>query len=258
MIGRSALLKTPTVYAFGCARRREYVNKRFSNPFKATIGADLLDVEDQEVTIQHWDTARQDRFQSPGVAFHRGADCDCCVNSSKSFQALESWRVEFLIQALPNDPDEFPFVVLGNKVDVDESKRQVSQKRAMTWCQAKGNLPYFETSAKEAINVEQAFQSVAVNLYSCVFSEAPRKKWTTTTNSTLLDGRAWRMLTLMRFPPNASSGDEAPANVGAAMGVFEEGLKKALQQGHGDSLFADTPYGADLEPHETQAPGCNC
>jgi Ras-related protein Rab-7A len=32
----------------------------------------------------------------------------------------------------------------------------------MTWCQAKGNLPYFETSAKEAINVEQAFQSVAV------------------------------------------------------------------------------------------------
>jgi Ras-related protein Rab-7A len=32
----------------------------------------------------------------------------------------------------------------------------------MAWCQAKGNLPYFETSAKEAINVEQAFQSVAV------------------------------------------------------------------------------------------------
>jgi Ras-related protein Rab-7A len=46
----------------------------------------------------------------------------------------------------------------------------------MTWCQAKGNLPYFETSAKEAINVEQAFQSVAANLYSWVFSEAPRKK----------------------------------------------------------------------------------
>jgi Ras-related protein Rab-7A len=33
----------------------------------------------------------------------------------------------------------------------------------MTWCQAKGNIPYFETSAKEAINVEQAFQTVAKN-----------------------------------------------------------------------------------------------
>lgn len=33
----------------------------------------------------------------------------------------------------------------------------------MSWCQSKGNIPYFETSAKEAINVEQAFQTVAKN-----------------------------------------------------------------------------------------------
>ncbi|CCO27798.1 Ras-related protein Rab-7A [Rhizoctonia solani AG-1 IB] len=33
----------------------------------------------------------------------------------------------------------------------------------MTWCQSKGNIPYFETSAKEAINVEQAFQTIAKN-----------------------------------------------------------------------------------------------
>jgi len=33
----------------------------------------------------------------------------------------------------------------------------------MAWCQSKGNIPYFETSAKEAVNVEQAFQTVAKN-----------------------------------------------------------------------------------------------
>jgi Ras-related protein Rab-7A len=33
----------------------------------------------------------------------------------------------------------------------------------MSFCQAKGNIPYFETSAKEAINVEQAFQTIAKN-----------------------------------------------------------------------------------------------
>jgi len=33
----------------------------------------------------------------------------------------------------------------------------------MAWCQSKGNIPYFETSAKEAINVEQAFQTIAKN-----------------------------------------------------------------------------------------------
>ena len=31
----------------------------------------------------------------------------------------------------------------------------------MTFCQSKGGIPYFETSAKEAVNVEQAFEGKA-------------------------------------------------------------------------------------------------
>ena len=31
----------------------------------------------------------------------------------------------------------------------------------MTFCQSKGGIPYFETSAKEAINVEQAFEGTS-------------------------------------------------------------------------------------------------
>jgi Ras-related protein Rab-7A len=85
------------------------------------------------------------------------------VTNAKSFETLESWRDEFLVQASPRDPEHFPFVVLGNKVDVDESKRVVAQKRAQAWCQSKGDIPYFETSAKEAINVDQAFQTIARN-----------------------------------------------------------------------------------------------
>ena len=49
-------------------------------------------------------------------------------------------------------------VVLGNKIDVEENKRMISSKRAMAFCQSKGGIPYFETSAKEAVNVEQAFE----------------------------------------------------------------------------------------------------
>ena len=63
-----------------------------------------------------------------GVAFYRGADCCVLVydvNSAKSFETLDSWRDEFLIQASPHDPENFPFVVLGNKIDMEESKRQV-------------------------------------------------------------------------------------------------------------------------------------
>ena len=62
---------------------------------------------------QLWDTAGQERFQSLGVAFYRGADCCVLVydvNNSKSFDTLDSWRDEFLIQASPRDPESFPFV----------------------------------------------------------------------------------------------------------------------------------------------------
>ena len=149
------------------------VNKKFSASYKATIGADFLTkevlVDDRLVTMQLWDTAGQERFQSLGVAFYRGADCCVLVydvNNSKSFDTLDSWRDEFLIQASPMDPESFPFVVLGNKVDMDESKRVISSKRAQAFCQSKGGIPYFETSAKEALNVEQAFEGECVMLLS--------------------------------------------------------------------------------------------
>jgi len=146
----------------------QYVNRKFSNQYKATIGADFLTkdvmIDDRLVTMQIWDTAGQERFQSLGVAFYRGADCCVLVydvTNPNSFKSLDSWRDEFLIQASPRDPESFPFVVLGNKVDLES--RAVSTKRAQTWCQSKNDIPYFEVSAKEAINVEQAFQTIARN-----------------------------------------------------------------------------------------------
>ncbi|KAI4093243.1 MAG: hypothetical protein L6R37_007408 [Teloschistes peruensis] len=165
----------------------QYVNKKFSASYKATIGADFLTkevlIDDRVVTMQLWDTAGQERFQSLGVAFYRGADCCVLVydvNNSKSFDTLDSWRDEFLVQASPRDPENFPFVytpqhktqdythrsqvVLGNKIDVEENKRMISAKRAMTFCSSKGNIPYFETSAKEAVNVEQAFEGTPSNV----------------------------------------------------------------------------------------------
>jgi len=71
---------------------------------------------------QIWDTAGQERFQSLGVAFYRGADCCVLVydvTMPNTFKTLDSWRDEFLIQASPRDPENFPFVVIGNKIDLE-------------------------------------------------------------------------------------------------------------------------------------------
>ncbi|KAF5931639.1 hypothetical protein HYC85_027810 [Camellia sinensis] len=54
-------------------------------------------------SISIWDTVRQQRLQSLGVAFYRWADCCILVydvNVMKSFDTLNNWHEEFLKQFL--------------------------------------------------------------------------------------------------------------------------------------------------------------
>jgi GTPase SAR1 family protein len=53
------------------------------------------------------------------------------VSAPNTFKSLDSWRDEFLIQASPRDPENFPFVVLGNKVDLEN--RAVSMWPVVPW-----------------------------------------------------------------------------------------------------------------------------
>jgi len=150
-----------------------FVNDKYSDKYKATIGADFLckdvQIDDQLVTLQIWDTAGQERFQSLGVAFYRGADACIIVydiTDPQSFERLDFWMTTFLEQSQPSDPANFPFVVIGNKVDLDtpnNSSRRLPKQTAMQWCASKGArpIPLYETSAKQSLKVDAAFREAA-------------------------------------------------------------------------------------------------
>ncbi|KAL7727823.1 hypothetical protein ACLKA6_019759 [Drosophila palustris] len=148
------------------ALMHRYVNKTFPTAYKTTIGADVCTKDIvynvRRVTLQIWDTAGQERFQSLGTAFYRGADCCILVfdvTTRSSFDSLGSWRDEFLLQANPQDPENFPFIVLGNKIDLD--KREVSTKEAQQWCKLRG-IQYVETSAKDGSSWQLKTNSLAM------------------------------------------------------------------------------------------------
>lgn len=163
-----------------------YHSGKFTGQYKATIGADFLSKDvmvtdptsgmPKTATLQIWDTAGQERFQSLGVAFYRGADACLLVydvTDPRSFDSLDTWRGEFLSQ-VGKDGGDFPFVVLGNKIDRD-GERRVKRAQAEQWCRSKSPggaigggalgggapIPHFETSAKTAMNVEEAFMEAA-------------------------------------------------------------------------------------------------
>ncbi|KAF3337302.1 BES1/BZR1 protein 3-like protein [Carex littledalei] len=61
--------------------------------------------------------------------------------------------------ALPRNADQNDIL----KALCEEAGWHVSEKKARAWCASKGNIPYFETSAKEGFNVEAAFECIAKN-----------------------------------------------------------------------------------------------
>jgi Ras-related protein Rab-7A len=97
-----------------------------------------------------------------GAAFYRNAEC--CIlcfdlTDPKTFETIDTWKTEFLSQLNPKDPESFPFVIIGNKCDrADE--RKVNDNKVKTYTTQK-NIAYFETSAKDKINVDKAFEEVA-------------------------------------------------------------------------------------------------
>ena len=72
--------------------------------------------------------------------------------------SLAGWKDEFLQQCAPQDPDKFPFVILGNKCDLPAGQRKVKAKEAQ---KSHAEVPFFETSAKNSTNVNDAFTLIA-------------------------------------------------------------------------------------------------
>lgn len=57
--------------------------------------------------------------------------------------------------------ETFPIIVVGNKVDRPDEMKSVSNEDAQKWCDENNILRYYEVSAKENINVTEAFTELA-------------------------------------------------------------------------------------------------
>ena len=169
MANRKIMLKVIVLGESGVGKTSlllRYVSNKFTIATKSTIGTDFLtkqiDVGDKTVTLQIWDTAGQERFQGLGSAFFRGSDGVLFVfdvTRKETFNELERWKQTFLIQIGQEGNNDFPVVIVANKVDrADE--RQVSKEEMEDWASSQG-VPLIETSAKSGENVDEAFQKIA-------------------------------------------------------------------------------------------------
>jgi Ras-related protein Rap-1B len=79
------------------------------------------------------------------------------ICNSNSFHELSELR-EQIIRI--KDDENVPLVVVGNKSDMEED-RVVSRAKAFQLAQSWGSKPYYETSARRKVNVDEAFLNLS-------------------------------------------------------------------------------------------------
>jgi len=79
------------------------------------------------------------------------------ISNKKSFANLEFW-----ISKLKELSGDVPFVIIGNKVD-KSAVREVSEQEGKTFA-ANYGVEYIETSAKKDMNVNKAFELLAIKI----------------------------------------------------------------------------------------------
>jgi len=143
-----------------------YSDDSFTHSFITTIGIDFkiksINVEGSKVKLQIWDTAGQERFRTITTAYYRGAMGIFLVfdiTDGESFENVHNW----MRQIDQNAADNVTKLLLGNKCDVEASKRVVARSAAEALATEYG-ISYFETSAKKDIGVDDAFDKMATTI----------------------------------------------------------------------------------------------
>jgi Ras-related protein Rab-8A len=153
-----------------------YTQNEFTVEYMPTIGIDFrlktIKIKDKLVKVQVWDTAGQERFRTITHNYYRGAHGIALVydvTHEGSFQNIRKWIQDVRTYA----EDSVNIVLIGNKCDLE---RKVEKKAGENLAEEYG-IPFFETSAKQDINVQEAFTALVNAVCDRLFSEGgPKNK----------------------------------------------------------------------------------
>ena len=141
----------------------KYTDNVFSLDYLTTLGVDYKHKKiklknGKDVRLRIFDTAGQERFKSVSASFVKKADGVILIydiGEKDSFEAVENW-----IKSIREiGKDKLPIILVGNKCDLSDDKRQVSLKEGQDKAN-EFNIPFYETSCKEGINIKEVFEKL--------------------------------------------------------------------------------------------------
>jgi len=84
------------------------------------------------------------------------------ITSPESLLELEPF-IELMRRIKDCNEHQIPCLLVGNKIDLDPSKRKVTFEEAKAWAHKHG-MPYMEISACKQTNVNQVFETATIQV----------------------------------------------------------------------------------------------
>ena len=153
LLGDSSVGKT-------CFLKR-YTDNTFQDAYLSTIGFDfkykfVTLEEGKTVKVQLWDTAGEERFRTIAKSYYKGAHGIVLiydVTNRKTYDNIRKW----MNQIKDDSSSNISIILVANKIDCENEFRQVTKEEGEVLAK-NNNLPIFEASAKDNINVEESFK----------------------------------------------------------------------------------------------------
>jgi len=144
-----------------------FADDTYTESYISTIGVDFkirtIQLDGKTIKLQIWDTAGQERFRTITSSYYRGAHGIIVVYDTtemESFNNVKQWLHEIDRYAT----EGVNKLLVGNKSDL-VAKRQVDTAAAKDFADSL-SIPFLETSAKNAENVERSFMTMASEIKS--------------------------------------------------------------------------------------------
>ncbi|KJE90450.1 rasG protein [Capsaspora owczarzaki ATCC 30864] len=154
VVGSGGVGKSCVTVRFLKQKFAEYYDPTIEESYRKPVTVDEKDYE-----LEIVDTAGQDEFASfrdSSLDYGDGFLLVFGINSPSSFAELQELRKKILLM---KEADSYPMVIVGNKKDLPPDQRTVSEAEVQAFCESI-NCPYYETSAKTGLNVEEVFFEV--------------------------------------------------------------------------------------------------
>ena len=148
-----------------------YCDNKFSFNHVSTVGLDfkskLVEVDGKRIQLQIWDTAGQDRFKTITQTYYKGAKgiiLSYSCNDKSSFANVENW----MRQINDHASEGVVKMLLANKSDAPD--RCVTTEEGQKLADSYG-ITFFEGSAKEDINIKEAFEELTREIKDKITAE---------------------------------------------------------------------------------------